>query len=118
MHELSITHIELRPQHSIDEMLLDRNSIILGGDDLNVRYRPDLLLGINHTLNRASDESYLLIVHLFFAEALGQHLRVALVLRYEVPSKRLGDPKLRRDLRHARLVGLPEAADGEQVRRP
>ena len=74
MHDLSIAHVELRPKHSIDEMLLDRGSIILGGAGLNVRYRPNLLLSINQVLNCASDQSYFLIVHLILTIALGQHL--------------------------------------------
>ena len=118
MHELSIAHVELRPKHSIDEMLLHRGSIILGGAGLNVRYRPNLLLSINQVLNCASDQSYFLIVHLILTIALGQHLWVALVLHYEGLSQSLGDPELRGHLRHIRLVSLPKAADGEQISHP
>ena len=113
MHELSIAHVEVRPQHSIDKMFLYRYSGSLAEEGLYVLHRPDLMLVIDHVLNCASDQSYLLIVHLILAEALRQHLWVALVLPYQILCQCLGDPELLRQLGHAWLMSTPKATDGE-----
>lgn len=118
MHKSAVAHVEVPPQHSIDEVLLYWNSAVLSGEGLNVPRRPDLLLGVDHVLNRSPDKVHLLITHLLLAEALGQHLWVSLVLQDQGPSQRAGDPELRRQLRHAWLVSTPEADDGEEISCP
>ena len=110
--------MEVPPQHSIDEVLLYWNSTVLSGEGLNVPRRPDLLLGVDHVLNRSPDKVHLLITHLLLAEALGQHLWVSLVLKDQAPSQRAGDPELRRQLRHVWLVSTLEANDGEEIISP
>ena len=52
-------------------MLLHRYSGSLAAEGLYVLQRPDLMLVIDLVLNCASDQSYLLIVHLILTKALG-----------------------------------------------
>ena len=71
MHESAVAHVEVPPQHSIYEVLLYWSSAVLSGEGLNVPRRPDLLLGVDHVLNRSPDKVHLLITHLLLAEVIG-----------------------------------------------
>ena len=117
MHELPIAHVEVRPQHAANEMLLHRNisRSLVGG--LDVRDRPDLLFGFNQFLNCTAYAIHLLVVDFLLAELSSQHLWVTLILTNQVRSQSLRDAELICKLRHVRLISFPISYDGEQVDR-